>query len=69
MSSPGQTDPQSSTPKQGQGSLAETIDRANQAIAASRAEIARSRALSRSEADLARQFDRLGKGESGRSPE
>jgi len=69
MSSPDRSDPQGGTSKQGQVLRAEPIDRANQAIAGSRAEIARSRVLSQSEADLARQFDRISKGESGRPPE
>ena len=40
-------------------SLGETIDRANRAIEESRAEIARSRALSHSEADLSREIRNL----------
>ena len=56
MSSFDRSDPQGGTPNQGQGSLAETIDHTNQAMVGSRAELARSRALDRSKADLARQF-------------
>jgi len=48
-------------PEQGQDALGETIQQANRAIEASRAEIARSQALSRSEAELSRQFDKLNK--------
>jgi hypothetical protein len=46
-------------PEQGWRSLQETVDQANRAIEGSRAEIARSRALSQSEADLAREIDRI----------
>ncbi len=42
-----------------QRSLNETVDRANRVIESARAEIARSRALSRSEADRAREIDRI----------
>jgi hypothetical protein len=69
MSSPDRSDPQGGTPKQGEGSRAEPIDRANQAIAGSRAEIARSRTLGWSEADLARPFDGISKGENDHSLE
>ncbi|WP_445504588.1 hypothetical protein [Microvirga sp. G4-2] len=48
-------------PEQGQDALGETIQQANRAIEASRAEIARSQALGRSEAELSRQFDKLNK--------
>ncbi|WP_262270434.1 hypothetical protein [Microvirga yunnanensis] len=39
-------------PEQGQRSLSETVERANRAIEGSRAEIARSKALGQSVADL-----------------
>jgi hypothetical protein len=42
-------------------SLGKLIDRSHQAIVQSRARIARSRALSRSEADLARAIDQIDK--------
>jgi hypothetical protein len=46
-----------------QGSLSKLIARSLRAIAQSRARIARSRALSRSEANLARAIDQIGKEE------
>jgi hypothetical protein len=47
------------TPEQGRPSLDETIRRATQVIETSRAEIARSQALSVSEADLSRALESL----------
>jgi hypothetical protein len=46
-------------PARNQPSLGETIDRANQVIEEARAEIARSRILSQSEADLSRDIRNL----------
>ena len=45
-------------PEQGRRSLSETIERAHRAIAGSRAEIARSKALGQCVADLNRDIDR-----------
>jgi hypothetical protein len=45
--------------EQGQRSFAKTMEEANHAIEQTRAQIIRSRALSQSEADLAREIDSL----------
>ena len=50
-----------SKPEQSQDSLSETIGRANRVIEESRAQIARSRTLSQSEAELSHEFNKLSK--------
>jgi hypothetical protein len=62
MSHSDQNDSSERQPEQGLRSVQETVDEANQAIEASRAQIARSRALGRSEAELARKIDRISEG-------
>jgi hypothetical protein len=52
-------DPPADKPEQSQGSIGDTIDRANQVIAGARAEIARSQALGQSLADLTRDIERV----------
>ncbi|MBL0405776.1 hypothetical protein JKG68_17590 [Microvirga aerilata] len=59
MSLPDQHHPCDREPKRDELSLHQIIDQANQAIEGSQAQIARSRALSQSEADLAREIDRI----------
>ena len=59
MNRPDEPDPPESRSARAQRSLGETIDQANRAIEESRAEIARSKALGESVADLARELDRI----------
>jgi hypothetical protein len=54
-----QPDPPISKSEQSQRSVDETMDQASRAIEAARAEVARSRALTQSEADIAREIDRI----------
>jgi hypothetical protein len=54
-------------PNQNQSTLHDLLDQSNRAIEQSRAEVARSKALSRSEADLARAINQISKEEAGSS--
>jgi hypothetical protein len=67
MNHPDQTNSPNSKAERSRNSLDELIDRSNQTIEQSRAQIARSRALRRSEADLARAIDQTSEEENGTS--
>ena len=54
-------------PDQNPSALDDLLDQSNRAIEKSRAEVARSKALSRSEADLARAINQISKEEAGPS--
>jgi hypothetical protein len=54
-------------PDQNPSALHDLLAQSNRAIEQSRAEVARSKALSRSEADLARAIDQISKEEAGSS--
>ncbi|MEE1654577.1 hypothetical protein VB618_00090 [Microvirga sp. CF3062] len=56
MTQPDQPDKK---PEQSQPSLGDALERSNRVIAESRAEIARARALSKSEADISREIESL----------
>ena len=64
MGHPDQPDFSGGTLEPSQGSLTKTIDRAKRAIAAARAQIARSQALGQSLVDLTRELERASPDES-----
>jgi len=63
MNTPNHLTIRDSTSEGSPGSLSQLIDQSNHAIERSRAEIARSQALSQAEADLARAIDQISKEE------